>query len=301
MKKARAMYIPAGGKQAVWGPVDHNVLPEGYPYKEEGWLEVQAETALSFTLESNTSLISAMEQVTFAFEIGEKYKVTWDGVSYIAECKERIDAGFAINYLGNFSVMGGDVDTGEPFAIYTMDGIPMCMYYCTTEGEHTVAIAKLGSVTHRINPDFLPEGYPYKAIETTALVENMSVTPGAGSVARTYEVDFEFENGQPYTIDWNGETYECIAVWIEGTVAVGNLSLMSGDDTGEPFCMNVIDGELYVRGTDSSTEVTLSIYGPAETIHPMAPEFLPALTSPNGTKYQLTVADDGTLSAVAVS
>ena len=34
MKKARAMYIPAGGKTAVWGPVDHNVLPEGYPYKE---------------------------------------------------------------------------------------------------------------------------------------------------------------------------------------------------------------------------------------------------------------------------
>ena len=30
-------------------------------------------------------------------------------------------------------------------------------------------------------------------------------------------------------------------------------------------------------------------------------EFLPTLTSPNGTKYQLTVSDDGTLSAVAVS
>lgn len=30
-------------------------------------------------------------------------------------------------------------------------------------------------------------------------------------------------------------------------------------------------------------------------------EFLPLLTSPNGTKYKLTVSDDGTLSAVAVS
>ena len=30
-------------------------------------------------------------------------------------------------------------------------------------------------------------------------------------------------------------------------------------------------------------------------------EFLPTLTSPNGTKYQLTVSDDGTLSAVVVS
>lgn len=30
-------------------------------------------------------------------------------------------------------------------------------------------------------------------------------------------------------------------------------------------------------------------------------EFLPTLTSPNGTKYQLIVSDDGALSAVAVS
>lgn len=35
MKKARAMYIPAGGKTAVWGAVDQKVLPEGYPYKEQ--------------------------------------------------------------------------------------------------------------------------------------------------------------------------------------------------------------------------------------------------------------------------
>ena len=36
-------------------------------------------------------------------------------------------------------------------------------------------------------------------------------------------------------------------------------------------------------------------------VHPMAEEFMPLLTSPNGTKYKLTVSDDGTLSAVAVS
>ena len=39
----------------------------------------------------------------------------------------------------------------------------------------------------------------------------------------------------------------------------------------------------------------------AETIQPMAENFMPLLTSPNGTKYQLTVSDDGTLSAVAQS
>lgn len=37
-----------------------------------------------------------------------------------------------------------------------------------------------------------------------------------------------------------------------------------------------------------------------ETIHPID-EKLIVLTSPNGTKYNLTVADDGTLSAVAAT
>ncbi len=121
-----------------------------------------------------------------------------------------------------------------------------------------------------------PKGYPYKAIEKTALVENMSVTPGYHTPAE-YEVNFAFAEGQTYAVEWNGETYECVAFFMEGIAAIGNLVLLgAGDDTGEPFIMYASNGILYIKGTDSSTAVTLSIYGQAETIHPMAPEFLPA-------------------------
>ena len=46
---------------------------------------------------------------------------------------------------------------------------------------------------------------------------------------------------------------------------------------------------------------TFSIAEIKEDVRQIDPKCLPALTSPNGTKYQLAVADDGTLSAVAVS
>ena len=125
----------------------------------------------------------------------------------------------------------------------------------------------------------MPEGYPYKAIEKTALVENMSVTPGYHTPAE-YEVNFAFAEGQTYAVEWNGETYECVAFFMEGIAVIGNLVLLgAGDDTGEPFIMYANNGILYIKGTDSSTAVTLSIYGQSETIRPMAPEFLSSATT----------------------
>ena len=138
-----------------------------------------------------------------------------------------------------------------------------------------------------IDPKRLPEGYPYKAIEKTAFVENMSVTPGYHEPA-AYEANFAFAEGQTYAVEWNGETYECIAFSMEGIAAIGNLALLgAGGDTGEPFIMYAFNGSLYIKGTDSSAAVTLSIYGQVETIHPMAPEFLPA-----GVGVPTVTADD---------
>lgn len=41
--------------------------------------------------------------------------------------------------------------------------------------------------------------------------------------------------GQSYDIIWNGKNYNCVAYEFEGLRVVGNSSMMSGNDTGEPF------------------------------------------------------------------
>lgn len=122
-----------------------------------------------------------------------------------------------------------------------------------------------------------------------------------------------------------------MAVWFDGSPRVGQVTL-AGDDwfagselsvsvaykagatlVAGPISITYPESGVYfmrvpeaasvtgVAWDSTATEPDITWDGVVETIHTMAPEFLPALTSPNGTKYQLTVADDGTLSAVAVS
>lgn len=46
---------------------------------------------------------------------------------------------------------------------------------------------------------------------------------------------------------------------------------------------------------------TISVYKETEKVKRLDSEYMPLLISPNGTKYKITVADDGTLSAVAAT
>ena len=85
MKKARAMYIPAGEKKAVWGPVDHNVLPEGYPYKEKSEEVVFEGKDMPFAYDSEHgfgSWVADNETPDSLIVAGEKYTVIFDGVTY---------------------------------------------------------------------------------------------------------------------------------------------------------------------------------------------------------------------------
>ena len=162
-----------------------------------------------------------------------------------------------------------------------------------------------------IDPKRLPEGYPYKEGVTIWWDGN---TEGLESVADQYMgtfykvsskvlTDDEIKNGVFTSSD--GNTSEVSKVWDQylsaGYVTEDIAFLANGvfvrNPNAEVMGMSfATPGVYFVRSGDTFVTSFAN-----ETIHTMAPEFLPALTSPNGTKYQLTVADDGTLSAVAVS
>lgn len=159
-----------------------------------------------------------------------------------------------------------------------------------------------------IRQESLPEGYPYKESNKTVIewdgnAEGLETFGGGyykvsdkvfteaeliGSVASIYNYTTgtrDVELTDNLVSDGGGGT---VSVITDG----GNIpSIISSDGTS-------ITAGTYFHLQDDSYIAKL-IYG-TETIHPIAEEFLPVLTSPNGTKYQLTVADDGTLSAVQV-
>lgn len=175
------------------------------------------------------------------------------------------------------------------------------------------AVRAPGGGTGPIDPKRLPEGYPYKEKSETVI-----------------EWDGEHE-GLPQLF---GEVYKVSDALLTASSLIGQRFIFS-DNQGNLLEDVVITEEMvseipggnkgiYVQhndymmiaslfaeynGSPAGTYFYHNNYGlhvselniTTETIQPMDEEFMPLLTSPNGTKYKLTVSDDGTLSAVAVS
>lgn len=99
-----------------------------------------------------------------------------------------------------------------------------------------------------------------------------------GDEAFSYPITPELINGEKYTVVWNGVGYECTALKIEGTFALGNLGVMdeSLEATEDPFVVLIIPGYmLQAMPLDGSTSVTLAIRGVIETVHKLAEKFVP--------------------------
>ena len=131
--------------------------------------------------------------------------------------------------------------------------------------------------------DYMPEGYPKKAMGTVTVMEEQALAftlnEGVYSAAPTNA--FEIAEGQTYTVSWDGTEYECAGepAFNGGASILGNLSIASlGVDTGEPFLYLYDSTETRGRFAtlDTSASHTISVKTAAEVITPMAEEFLPA-------------------------
>lgn len=113
MKKAKAMYIPAGGKKAVWGPVDHNVLPEGYPYTEASEERTQIWLGTDSAGVTITDGTHSYGNTGFGMYQDGECVIVFDGVEYPTgqdniTCLQFGDPNF-VNYpfYANFEFAGG--------------------------------------------------------------------------------------------------------------------------------------------------------------------------------------------------
>lgn len=165
------------------------------------------------------------------------------------------------------------------------------IYFMSYSGITAISFTTETKAIQTIDPDYLPEGYPYKVIEKVDEI----VLPVSDD-ERVYNVfSMEVKDGQTYTVVWDGVEYERVAKTgtfnNQPTPYIGNAALANlGDDTGEPFCI------VYSNGchvcADFSTEHTISVS--TEAIHPIAAEFLPtATTTAAGTVKQAAAVADG--------
>ena len=145
-----------------------------------------------------------------------------------------------------------------------------------------------GSVPKPLTYDYMPEGYPKKTTGTVTLMEYPEIPFELTSSGTSYrgtlpnQLVFEIVVGQTYTVNWDGSEYECIGVAHgEHKYIIGNLSIVGGgNDTGEPFLYeyekDVPRGRFSTL--DAAASHAISVKTTAETVTPMAEEFLPNIS-----------------------
>lgn len=115
------------------------------------------------------------------------------------------------------------------------------------------------------------------------------------------------EEGQAYTVSWNGVSYPCTAVLYPvgddvNAYLLGDLSGMNPElvSTGEPFLIMALDEAaaaalgvgIAILPSDGSTSLTLSITGIIETVEPIPEKYL---TNVRGQNKYIINFDSGTI------
>ena len=139
-----------------------------------------------------------------------------------------------------------------------------------------------GSVPKPLTYDYMPEGYPKKTTGTATVMEEqeLAFADGGGTYVANLPDGFKITAGQTYTINWDGTAYECVGFAIDDSLsALGNVSITGeSNNTGEPFLYMIAAasgaiGQFFTL--DTSASHTVSVKAIAETVTPMAEEFLP--------------------------
>lgn len=117
-------------------------------------------------------------------------------------------------------------------------------------------------------------GDPVEAV----LVEESAVSfvDDGGLYVSNFPSTFEATVGETYKVSWDGTVYECTCANLYGLFAIGNLSIIGeGSDTGEPFFMQVYNGQgIRTLTADTSASHTFSISGSVTEIVKIPAKFI---------------------------
>ena len=136
-----------------------------------------------YTDDSKKVVIVPNQQITFSdniaplalseiieFVVGQSYEVKWGDVNYT--CIAWDLKGYAV--IGNQGVIGGPIDTGEPFIIMISKAKGMgAIQSLTTTGTHTVEVATSAKIV-KIDKKYLPDFAP---VATSGSYDDLTDTP----------------------------------------------------------------------------------------------------------------------------
>ena len=147
------MVVGGGGVQPDWNQNDETAADyiKNRPFYSETTETVLVEEITVPFTSPGSGIYYATIQSAFKPTAGETYKVSWDGAVY--ECVGETISGYTV--IGNPSVIGVGVDTGEPFVISPLvDNSGIEIDTKDASASHTISIS--GSIAEIIQ---IPDKY----------------------------------------------------------------------------------------------------------------------------------------------
>lgn len=269
--------------------IDPKYLPEGLPYTEndENIIEIFPETNIAelISVNGNTAILSFSDNLVARSE----YTVIVNGIRYVRTAVEITLDGLTGIVIGNYGLLMGGEDTGEPFVVM-QQGDTQGYFVITPPEEDYLKVAIYqgggGEIVHKMDNKYLDlDWLPTKKIEH-AVVFADDIRLGTQKEHTFSEKPFDFIKGEAYTINYDGTEYKCVAKsnadWTGAgykNVFIGNISLAGqGDDTGEPFVFTYVynNEDIYTLiGTVGDQTVSVSVQGIVAVYDKMPEEFLP--------------------------
>lgn len=129
-------------------------------------------------------------------------------------------------------------------------------------------------------PDYVKNRPFYTGVTETVLIEEITVSfsKRGGLYRAEFPSTFEATVGETYKVYWDGSVYECVCVDFNGILTIGNLYITgTGPDTGEPFFMNIHNGEgidIFTSNNSASHTISISQEGEPEVVK-INPKYLP--------------------------
>ena len=132
----------------VTQPIDPEFLPESLRFGEEE-VYILPESELTFELNEDLGMPVAFVEFTADLVNGETYEVNFGGTVYNCTCVASEDGSLL---LGNLAAFGAD-DTGEPFLLCVMGGMPMVIPLVEVQ---TAVVGVKGNTINTLDPKYAP-------------------------------------------------------------------------------------------------------------------------------------------------
>lgn len=285
--------------------LDNNYLNlDWLPTITKEWEEVLPETQSTNAGVSNDGQVNYRFETGNGFELtlvnGDKYKVMWNGVEHDFIAYDPMagtdDAGIYV-VLGDFNIISNpDIATGTIFIMCTLAGGVTQVYgFDETVTELTLSIQHEKKIYNKMPMGFIDTDdinfEPH--IMPTDLLEEISCS-------EYLLAQVALRRGQAVYATVNGNECTVLNIYVDSAFEKGSI-WCAANNSGIYLVFTWFDSNYtptYQRAalttqTGSSPLSVEQLIGNATATH--------YVTSPNGTKYKIVVADDGTLSTEAVT